>query len=270
MKIITLIENTTFSGSLIAEHGLSIYIEDKVKILFDTGQGKNFIDNAKRLDISIDDIDFLVLSHGHYDHTGGISHFCKFNKKAQIFVGKDFFVPKYKNKADFIGINNNILPMQDLKRFNFIESNIEITPYLHLIPAAKIVHDWDTHFENMYIKKDGQDNSFEIDEFGDEISLIILKDDRMNIISGCSHRGIANIIEQAKERVNKPINLLLGGFHTKDWDNEKMQKLINKLKEYEIDKIGCCHCTGLDKYSMLKQAFGDKVFYNSTGNITDL
>lgn len=154
MKIITLIENTLFNGFLLAEHGLSVYIEDKVKILIDTGQGKNFIDNAKKLDISIEDIDFLVLSHGHYDHAGGVSHFLKLNKKARIFAGKDFFVPKYKNKADFIGIKDNILAKQDLKRFNFIEGNTEITPYLHLIPSAKIVNDWDTHFENMYIKKD--------------------------------------------------------------------------------------------------------------------
>ncbi len=103
----------------------------------------------KKFDISIEDIDFLVLSHGHYDHSGGIFHFLKLNKKVRIFAGKDFFIPKYKNKTNFIGIKDNILTKQNLKRFNFIKNVIEIATGFYLIPSTKIINDWDTHFENM-------------------------------------------------------------------------------------------------------------------------
>ena len=93
MKIVTLIENLANRSGLIAEHGLSFYIEtDKSKIIFDTGQSSLFLNNAKKLNINIEDVDALVLSHGHFDHTGGLYPFLEANKKAKIFCKKGGYI----------------------------------------------------------------------------------------------------------------------------------------------------------------------------------
>ena len=99
MRIITLIENVINSGNLQAEHGLSLYIEtDKQKILFDTGQSDMFIQNAHKLGVNIEDIDSLVLSHGHYDHTGGLYTFLEKNSKAKCMQNKTYLFPNIAAK----------------------------------------------------------------------------------------------------------------------------------------------------------------------------
>lgn len=110
MKIITLIENVVNNGNLLAEHGLSLYITtNNRKILFDTGQSGLFIQNAEKLGIDIADVDILVLSHGHYDHTGGLQAFLEINYKATVLAKKDIFFPKYSGKTRYIGMNSSDL-----------------------------------------------------------------------------------------------------------------------------------------------------------------
>ncbi|MEJ5273419.1 MAG: MBL fold metallo-hydrolase [Spirochaetota bacterium] len=301
MKIFTLIENTVFQAGLFAEHGLCLLIEADKKILFDTGQSPKFIENAKFLGIDIENIDYLVVSHGHYDHAGGIEAFCKINKKAQIFIGEGFFTPKFKDKSKFIGIKDLIYKNDNLKsRFNFVNKITNICTNFYILPKIKIENNWDTHFEGMYIadnniksinninnikdkseiknftnNKDKNNNidnieRYQIDQFEDEIALIIEKDDKINIISGCSHRGITNVIQMALNLFNRQSNLVLGGFHISNLDDYNMQRFIEKLSHFPIDKIGCCHCTGIEKFAKLKNVFGEKVFYNSTGNIIEI
>ncbi len=102
MKITTLIENLVYKRGLFSEHGLSIYIEtSNKKILFDTGQSGLFLENAKTLGISIDEIDAVVLSHGHYDHTGGLYLFLEKNSKAKIYAKRGIFTPKFNSHRHF-------------------------------------------------------------------------------------------------------------------------------------------------------------------------
>ncbi|MEJ5284860.1 MAG: MBL fold metallo-hydrolase [Brevinematia bacterium] len=261
MRITTLIENTVYQSGLIAEHGLSIYIEGEKRILFDTGQSDDFIKNATMLGINLEKIDTVIISHGHYDHAGGLKHFCNINSKAKIYVKEGFFTPKYRDRQKFIGIEN-IFP----QRIIFVKNKTELFSDIFIIPEIKIENNWDTHFEGMFIKTA---IGFEVDEFNDELFLVIKKDGKINIISGCSHRGITNIILSAKKEFENPINLVLGGFHTKGWNKERMEKLINNLQNFEINSIGCCHCTGIENYALIKEVFKEKAFYNSTGNIID-
>ena len=104
MKIVTLIENLVYKKELYAEHGLAFYIEtENKKILFDTGQTGMFLQNAKTLGICIEDIDVLILSHGHYDHRGGLYPFLPENSKARVYAKKQLFTPKYNGRSRFVG-----------------------------------------------------------------------------------------------------------------------------------------------------------------------
>ncbi|MBN2547095.1 MAG: MBL fold metallo-hydrolase [Spirochaetes bacterium] len=266
MKITTLIENTVYKTGLIAEHGFSVYLEagDK-KILFDTGQSDNFIKNASQLGIDLPAVDYCVISHGHYDHTGGLYEFCKINDKAKILMKKEALFGKYKLDNSYIGIPFSSYIFDN--RIEFTNNGYGITEEIIIISKINIYNDLDTHFKNMMIKKD---DNFIPDEFEDEQFLLIKKEDRLIIISGCSHRGITNIIKTAIDQFDLPVELVIGGFHLKGEDDEKVIKIIDEMNNFNIKEIAVSHCTGVEKYVLLNKYFKGKSFYNFTGNTIDI
>jgi 7,8-dihydropterin-6-yl-methyl-4-(beta-D-ribofuranosyl)aminobenzene 5'-phosphate synthase len=267
MKLITLIENHVHDEFLTAEHGLSIYIETKKRnILFDTGQTGNFIKNSIILGIDISKVDDLVISHGHYDHTGGLHEFIKINKKAAIHIKEESFFEKYRsNKNDFIGIpfDRKIFG----NRLNITEETIQITEDVFIIPKINIYNDNDLHYDKMLIKRN---TGFFPDDFADEQFLVLKNKGKISIISGCSHNGITNIVETAKNIFNQPIDTVIGGFHLMKESDESIKFITAYFENLNPRLIAVSHCTGVEKYSYLKRIFGNKVVYNYTGNILEI
>jgi 7,8-dihydropterin-6-yl-methyl-4-(beta-D-ribofuranosyl)aminobenzene 5'-phosphate synthase len=270
IKITTLIENVVYGDSLVAEHGLSLAIETpNGMILFDTGQSGRFLENARILGIDIKKIVAVVLSHGHYDHTGGLEAFCAVNPGAEIFAKPELFVPKFKNAGTstqkFIG--TKYVPALYDKRIKWIEKTTEILPGIHVVPDIPLANAWDTHFGTMSIQTE---SDFVPETFADEQFLVIEEKNKIDIISGCSHRGITNIVASASGRFGLPIGLVLGGFHTKDANQTTVDMILEDLVGRDIEAIGVCHCTGVEKYPDIKKAFGAKAFYNITGKTIEL
>lgn len=266
MKVTTLIENTVFRKNLTAEHGLSLLIENNgKKVLFDTGQGSNFISNARSLGVDLTEVDAVAVSHGHYDHAGGLGAFCDLNRSAPIHVKAGFFTPKYHDQNRFIGVEYRETLFKG--RIKTVENVVEVIPGAFLVPDIPVANEWDTHNRGLTVKSNGE---FRTDHFEDEQFLVVPKDGRLNIISGCSHRGITNIIRSAEELFHLPIGLVLGGFHTSDCDGPTMDQFITELSSRKIGMIGVCHCTGIDKYARIRESFGNDSFYNSTGNSFEL
>ena len=124
MKIISLVENTTVNYDIEAEHGLSLYIESKnYKILFDMGQTDLFLKNAKKLGVDLSQVDIAILSHGHYDHGGGLEEFLKINKKAYVYVSQYAFDTYYNGKEKYIGLNPSL---KDNRRLIFTNGKVEV------------------------------------------------------------------------------------------------------------------------------------------------
>lgn len=262
MKIVTLIENLVYKQGLIAEHGLSIYIETgNRKILFDTGQSGLFLQNAQKLGIEIEDIDCLVLSHGHYDHTGGLYPFLEKNCKAKVYAKKDIFVPKYHGPNRFIGTLRNEKLLKD--RLFYIDEITEIAEGVFIMPDIIIHNSLDTHFKGMN-KKVGSE--FVPDVFDDELFLVLKQNDQMNIVTACSHRGITNICATATEQFKLPVGLIIGGFHTKNCTADQYRHITNYFSQLQPQAIGVCHCSGIEKYADLRKEGITHVFYNFTGN----
>lgn len=266
MRIVTLIENLVYGQGLFAEHGLSIYIEtEHQKILFDTGQSGLFIQNAQKLGVEIGDIDCLVLSHGHYDHTGGLYPFLKANSKAKVYAKREIFAPKYHGHNRFIGV---IQDKELLKnRFVPVNSVTELAEEVFIMPEIVIRNSADTHFQGMYKKVD---DKLIPDEFDDELFLVVKQDDQIHIVTACSHRGITNICIKATEYFGLPVGLILGGFHTKNSSADQLDVIMDYFRQLMPKSIGTCHCTGVDKYADLTCESNLDVFYNYTGNIVDL
>jgi len=262
MKITILIENLVYKQGLVAEHGLSIYIEtENRKILFDTGQTGLFIQNAQKLGIAIEDVDILVLSHGHYDHAGGLYPFLEINNKAKVFAKKDIFTPKYHGRNRFIGTLRNERQLKD--RLIYVDAPTEIADNVFIMPNIIIHNSLDTHFNGMY-KKVGSE--FVPDEFEDELFLVLKQNEQINIVTACSHRGITNICTTATDQFKLPVGLILGGFHMKNSTKEQSEQIIHYFRQLQPKSISVCHCTGVEKYADLSNDLNFNVFYNFTGN----
>lgn len=269
MRIVTLVENVVYGRGLSAEHGLSLYIEHEGhRILFDSGQSDRFLKNAQRLGIDIAGVDALVVSHGHYDHAGGIEAFCAANKNASIYIKEGFFEPKYNKDKKFIGIPYSADLFEG--RLQIMSRAREIFRGVHLVTDIPLTNAWDTHFDNLFVMRNG---SLELDQFSDEQFLVIEEEGGVSVISGCSHRGITNIVRAAAVFAGElqphseetEFRLVLGGFHLNNADVELADRVIRALDEFPIERLGCCHCTGVEHYARIKSVFGQRAFYAWTG-----
>ncbi len=266
MKITTLVENLVYQAGLIAEHGLSLLIEiSQKKILFDTGQGNALVNNARYLRVDLSDVDDVVISHGHYDHVGGLEAFLEINSKAKIYIKREALADKLKTPQKDIGMK---FSSENLKeRIFLVQEPVEIEKDVFIMPDIPIRNRADTGFTG-FVTDTG--NGLIPDEFEDEQYLTLMHDKKISVFSGCSHRGISNILLAAKDHFDLPVQSVLGGFHLKDCPEEQYRTVVNALKQVSPGLIGVCHCTGIDKYCELRRDCGNNVFYNFCGNRIEL
>jgi len=265
MKIITLVENTAIDKSLKPKHGLSIYIETpNHKVLFDLGPKDAFIHNAKKLGIDLAEIDTVVISHGHFDHGGGLAGFLDINKKAKIYLHKLAFGPYYIKVLflkKYIGLDRKLAGNE---RFIMTDEHIRIDDELF------IFSDVDGQFEsNSTILLKKTTDGYIRDDFAHEQNLIVTTEDKTILFSGCSHRGIANIMRTAHNHF-PAIQAAFGGFHMCNpitnvaEPKEVVQSLAKELSVWET-KFYTGHCTGKKAFESMRNSMGEKVQRLFTG-----
>ncbi|SDB93211.1 MBL fold metallo-hydrolase [Williamwhitmania taraxaci] len=261
MRIVTLIENVVNGGTLQAEHGLSLYIEtENKKILFDVGQSGLFLKNAQKLGVDISDVDCLVLSHGHYDHTGGLYPFLEINSKAKVFAKRNLFLPKQDANGCFKGT----VYREDLlkNRLVYVDSITEIVEDVFIMPDIPLRHPIDTHFDGLFSVVD---NQLAADEFEDELFMVLKQGGKINILTACSHRGITNMCIAAIDHFELPVGLILGGFHMKSCSVEQYVHVTHYLRMLRPVSVGVCHCTGLEKFADMYHECEAHLYYSYTG-----
>lgn len=262
MKLKILIENTVFQADAKAELGFSLFIEtdDYKRILFDTGQTGLFADNAQLFDIDLNTIDALVLSHGHYDHTGGVQRFLSLNDHAPIYAKQGFDSNKYGRGSRYIGLPHGTqIPSQRLK---IVEQPTEIAEGIFIMPEIHLFDKKETHFSNLNIK---EGEEYKVDIFNDEQYLAILHKEKLSIVSGCAHRGIVNTILSARQHFPQPLELVIGGFHTLHEEPATIHNLAIKLNDLGIEKMVACHCTGINQYAQLREEYNGTIEHGHVG-----
>lgn len=270
MIIKTLVENISTSDDLKSEHGLSLYIETKHhKLLFDTGASALFAENARKMEIDLAKVDIVVISHGHYDHGGGLKTFLEINHKAKIYFNKMAFGDYYSNRPDgekkYIGIDKTLLPNE---RFVFVEGRLVIDEELELFSDINGTRLNPSGNRDLFMK-DGE--SFKEDEFSHEQNLIIREKGNVVLVAGCAHHGIVNILEHFHKDENSQPSHVIGGFHlySRAADKYENPSVIAEIGSYLLStgaKYYTCHCTGIKAYERLKSMMGDHVNYLSTGS----
>lgn len=266
MRITSIIENTSNVG-LPVEHGLSLYIqmENGQKILFDMGQRSLFAENAERLGLSIADVDTAIISHGHYDHGGGLRTFLKLNSKATVHIHHDAFLPHYSlrdNGLAYIGIDKELLSNNRIK----LCSNLEEFESLTLF--ADVHGDCCCPKGNKLLFGPKENEN---DNFSHEQNLIIEENKNVILFAGCAHNGIVNILRKAEAVTGKVPTHVLGGMHlVKSGLSEKeedafISSIATELMEYKDTMFYTMHCTGTEQYQRLRSIMGDQIEYLSCG-----
>jgi len=255
MKIVTLMENTSCREDLCYEHGLSLYLETAGrKILFDAGQSVAFTQNAEKLGVDLGKVDFAVLSHGHYDHSGGLGRFLECNEKAPVYVSRWAFEPHYEADGRYVGVE---LSLQESCRIRYVAEETALAEgiTLHRMERAPM----DT--AGLLVEEAGIRKP---DDFRHEQYLLVEEAGKRILISGCSHKGILNIMDAFRP------NILIGGFHfMKITDEETLRQAAHKLLEHDtVYYTG--HCTGQQQYAYLKTVMGDRLHYISAGTVLEL
>jgi len=254
MKIITLIENTASREDLAAEHGLSLYIEtENHRILFDAGQSAAFADNAEKLGVDLSRVDICILSHGHYDHGGGLKRFLEINDTAPIYVSRHAFEGHYGNPERYNGLDQALLSSN---RIHFTADTHKIGPRLTLYSCNDREQPFSADNFGLLMLDEG---ILKPDDFRHEQYLMVEEKGKRILFSGCSHKGILNIVHWFSP------DILIGGFHfMKLEDAAALTGAARQLARYNTTYY-TGHCTGLTQYACMKRILGEKHHAISSG-----
>lgn len=276
MRIVCLIEDTEGSegkNGCAAAHGLSFYVETGAhRLLVDLGPSELTLKNAEKTGTDLRDVDTVVLSHGHYDHSGGIMPFVRRNTKAKIYMQRtavgDFYSDDGESAGErfrYIGIDPAIA---DLPQTVKVDGDLRIDDELELFTVKHANHTIPFTNKSLLVR-DG--SGYARDSFDHEHYLVIHDGKRHILVSGCAHKGMPNIMEAYLDRYNAAPDIAISGFHLMkktDYSEEEKREIgeiARQLNEYPT-KYFTCHCTGMKAYEIMKSVMGDKLTYVHSGD----
>ncbi len=273
IKITTLSENSA-GISFLAEWGLSMLVEaDGQKILFDTGAGIAAVHNAHLMGVDLSTVDRIVLSHGHYDHTGGLLEVLTLAGGKEVIAHPAIWGSKYGQieggPVRYVGIPFVREGLEALGA-SFILSDEPVKLSANIMTTGEIpmVTDYEA-VETYLLIKEGEE--FKQDSIPDDLALIIDTEFGLVVILGCAHRGIVNILRHVQKLTGKElIYAAIGGTHLVHASQERLDRTAAALKEMGVQYLGASHCTGFASAAFLLREFGDRFFLNNAGTCLTL
>ena len=257
MKITTLMENTARAPWLTAEHGLSLFVEAAGHtFLFDAGQSGAFADNARKLHVDLRRAEFAVLSHGHYDHGGGMIRFLELNRQAKLYLNENAFGGHFNAVGRYIGLPE---ALRSSPRLILTGDEYAIAPGLTLHTC----NDRPLAFPIESAGLTEQVGEFLMpEEFRHEQSVLIEENGTRILLSGCAHKGVLNLLEWFRPDV------FVGGFHFKGLspDDPRLKAWGERMAAYNT-LFYTGHCTGTEQYAVLKGILGERLNALSTGAV---
>jgi 7,8-dihydropterin-6-yl-methyl-4-(beta-D-ribofuranosyl)aminobenzene 5'-phosphate synthase len=266
IHITILIEDTTSKMDLKTEHGLSFWIEyDGKSILFDTGQSDVLIQNAAALDINLANSEAVVISHGHYDHTGGLQAVLDIATKTKIYVHPKALEQKFRQKslgAKLIGMPNSAKKAIQSRHVIWTVTPAEIFPGVLVTGQVPRWNDYEDVGGAFFVDND----CVKPDKLLDDQAMFIESTKGTVVILGCSHAGVVNTLDYiSKLTNNKKIYAVIGGMHLINAKQIRINHTIEAFKNYDIQKYVPLHCTGMKAKDDLKNVFGDKCLFLGNG-----
>jgi 7,8-dihydropterin-6-yl-methyl-4-(beta-D-ribofuranosyl)aminobenzene 5'-phosphate synthase len=278
MKVTALVENTRLENrqDLNPEWGLSLHIQhDGAQILFDTGATEAYGHNAERLGVGLREVDVVIISHHHYDHGGGLAHFLETNSKAKVYLrrneaGDPYYRAFFGIINKYVGLDNTLLRKHS-DRFVFVDEFAEIWPGVFILTEIGNRYPLPRGNRHLFVEEGG---ARRLDRFEHELVLVVREQEGLVVLTGCSHRGILNMVDAVSSQFQGfPIKAVFGGFHliglpklnTMAGSKREVEGIGEEILKYPIEKVYTGHCTGPKAYRVLKGVMRDKLEYLPTG-----
>ncbi len=273
VRITTLDENTARGRGLLAEHGLSFWIElgDK-KIIFDTGQGHVLSPNARKLGIQLDQADAIVLSHGHYDHTGGLGDALPTDRKIAVYAHPAAFQPKYARNPDGtardVGMHSTIQQkVREKAELVLVEEPTTLCDELRLTGPVPRTNDFEDTGGAFFKNRD----CTEPDDLLDDQAAFVETQAGTVVILGCAHAGVINTLRHVQTLTdNHPIHTVVGGMHLLKASPERMNKTLAELRRLDVQDLRPCHCTGFAASARLWNEFKGRCSTCPVGTVIEV
>lgn len=272
MKITVLMENMTYKRGFVCEHGLSVLIENgQRRWLFDTGQTGLFMKNTETLQADVAHLDGIILSHGHYDHCGGLQTLLKeMNTEAPVYIRTEAFSGKYaqkgKGEPEEIGIPWTQDSCQQLVKVS--AEKMQIADRVWLIGKIPYTEGLEGPSAGMLTIRDGE---FVQDLMEDEQMLVIETEKGLSVFAGCSHPGILNCLHYVREQFpGREIYSVLAGMHLMHASQKRIRMTVEKIAAYDIQVLMPVHCTGIRGIVSMQQAFPDSFRKAECGTVIEL
>jgi 7,8-dihydropterin-6-yl-methyl-4-(beta-D-ribofuranosyl)aminobenzene 5'-phosphate synthase len=257
VTVTTIVENAAGRADLQAEHGLAVWIDTgRHRVLFDTGQGDLVLANARALDIGLEQADAIVLSHGHYDHTGGLAGVLSLARGARVFLHPAALAGKYardpNGRCRAIGMPRacQVALSQHPVRSATTERVTEVVEGVFVTGAVPRTNDFEDTGGPFFL----DEACTQPDPLIDDQSLFFDSPQGLIVLLGCAHAGIINMLEYIHRTTGRPIHTVLGGTHLGSASEHRLGQTIEALRRLDVKRLGPAHCTGTAATACLQQA----------------
>jgi len=236
MQLKVVCDNRVYDRKLDVCWGFSCLVGEN--LLFDTGESeKVLLENMQKMGISLENISTVIISHDHYDHTGGLAGLLRKNHNVRVY-GLPGFSSSFKEKVKSSGAKL-----------------IEESEFTQIMPNLYLTGEMSTYYGDSPLS---------------EQSLVIRTEHGLVIVTGCSHPGIIKIIEKVRENLTEPIHLVMGGFHLMDKDERVVEMIVKRFRELGIKKVGPTHCTGEEAIEMFRKEYKDDFIEVGAGRMIEI
>ncbi|HOV89372.1 MAG TPA: MBL fold metallo-hydrolase [Syntrophorhabdaceae bacterium] len=277
LRLTVLCENVVANLAGIGEHGFSVYIETDIgNYLFDTGSGIGILHNADVFQKDLKKIKKIMLSHGHYDHTGGLSQTLSRTGEIEVYCHPDVFHEKYaiskeefKKEKRFIGIPHRQTYLESKGAvFKFSKEFQEIEKGMFLTGEIPRLYDYEQGDPRLSLRTE---EGFIKDPLWDDQALVFSTKKGIVVLLGCAHAGIINTLDFIGKKLGVDrFYAVVGGTHLGLVGENQFKRSIEALKGFNMEKMGLSHCTGIEASFMIKREFGERSFYASVGTSLEI
>ncbi|MCI9396855.1 MAG: MBL fold metallo-hydrolase [Lachnospiraceae bacterium] len=259
----TLLENNlSRNRALAAQHGLSFLVETGGrKLLFDCSAGKAARKNAEKMHVSLKDVDYVIVSHSHYDHAGGYPDMASHGVHAPLVTGPRFFEEKYARNGDIYtylgcGFGPELLKKKGIGHL-VCEETMPLFDGCYVVGGFARTYEFEKP-PARFVRLTG--SGMVEDDFPDEVCLVLEDPKGLIVIAGCSHPGILNMLETVRSRFGRPVYAVFGGSHLVEADEDRLSGMIDIIRDMGIRMAGFNHCTGDEAQERLRAAGGGTVY----------
>lgn len=259
LQITVIVENTAQGIGLLAEHGLAYWLEwDGRHILFDAGQGGVLKNNLYRMELRSDRIDTVVLSHGHFDHTGGLADALEGDHPVEVTLHPDALGKKYARNRDGTSLEIG-MPFPSRKALHkstvalqMADGPTRIADGLMVTGRVPMVNDFEKPSTRFFVDEECSTP----DHVPDDQSIFFEADEGTVVLLGCAHSGVINTLQYVSELTGeRPIHAVIGGMHLVDASQERVARTLEELRRWDLKVLAPAHCTGMPATVAMWNAF---------------